>query len=81
MTIKYGGEGIDIPKYDVASVLSDVPPIQGFRWTLSSQIVLKDAPKKPFLSGKTLLVIALVVMVGALGYILSVTAKKVDTNI
>ena len=80
LRVSYGGEGFELPRYDVSSVLSETPPISGSRWDLSEQKYNEKAARnnKPFLSYKTILAAVLILMVGVLVYLLAFSVKKVE---
>lgn len=80
LNVGYGGEGFNVPKYDVAGVLSQMPAIGGERWILGKQVVNKVNPvkKRPSVSGQVLLKIALAVMIVVLVVLIVSTVKKIN---
>jgi len=80
LRVYYGGEDFKLPKYDVSSVLAEIPPVTGERWEIGPEKVNEAASvkKKPIISPKRLFIIALAVMVIVLVYLIAVSVKKVD---
>ncbi|MFH1062289.1 MAG: DUF3999 family protein [Candidatus Omnitrophota bacterium] len=76
----YGGPEAKAPHYDVSSVLSEIPLVNGERWKIGEEKVNANADikHKPIISPKKLLIFALVSMVIVLGYLIAISVKKVD---
>ncbi len=80
--LAFGGQGFDVPRYDVAAVLAPVPSGSADLWTLSDIGV--SAPEttrrwgRP--SSRTVLVAVLVVMATVLAVIVARLARHVDTQ-
>ncbi|MDI6734600.1 MAG: DUF3999 family protein [bacterium] len=82
LKVCYGGEGFEVPRYDVSSVLAESSPVGGNRWNIGKQQVnTKDTRgKKPILSSKAILSAVLTIMVGVLVYLIIYGVKKVENK-
>ncbi len=80
LKVCYGGENLQVPQYDVSSILAELPPVEGSRWNIDKQEDNKAVgmKKKQIVSPKTLLMGALTVMVVVLIYLVVFGVKKVD---
>ena len=81
--VYYCADAIDLPNYDIASLLSDAPPVNGQNWLLSPQSFTgikreADKSKNNIFIPKTILFVSLIVMVAILAAVLFVTTKKVE---
>ncbi|MBU1087938.1 MAG: DUF3999 family protein [Candidatus Omnitrophica bacterium] len=76
----YGGSEIKLPQYDVSFVLAEIPLKANERWQLSPERTNENAAakRKPIITQKQLLIIALTLMVIVLGALIVSSVKKVD---
>ncbi|MCU0607743.1 MAG: DUF3999 family protein [Candidatus Edwardsbacteria bacterium] len=81
LTVYYGGEDIDPPRYDVAALLADIPRVEGAQWRLGAQVPAggrSPGGRRRWINPKAVLIASLIVMVGVLAAVLFLTTKKVE---
>ncbi len=76
----FGGIGIPTPRYDIASVLAEIPAGAGTAWSLGASQLNPDFKKQTStpISGKALLTIALILMIGILIPIIIKLSRKIS---
>lgn len=80
-TLACGGQGFDLPQYDVSAVLAPVPSGAADLWTLEAGPAGAVAgPKPACCSSRTALTIALVVMATVLAVVVARLARHVDAG-
>ncbi len=75
----FGGETIPAPSYDVATVLAQIPTGSGAPWTMGAAQPNPSFQKQrtAWVSGKTLLTLALILMIGILVPVIIALARKI----
>ncbi|MEI8139179.1 MAG: DUF3999 family protein [bacterium] len=79
--VYFGGTEIPAPKYDVATVLAAIPAGSGAQWTVGAaqpNPTFKKQSKTGGVSGKTLLTVSLILMIGILMPIIIKLSRKIS---
>ncbi len=80
--IYYGGSGAPAPTYDIETVLNAIPPGTALAWSMGDETENPIYTPKPGarseFNSKSLLIAAIVLMVGLLGWAIFRITKKVD---
>jgi hypothetical protein len=76
----FGGGSIPAPSYDVATVLAQIPAGSGAPWTMGAAQPNPSFEKQhtAWVSGKTLLTVALILMIGILVPVIIKLARKIS---
>lgn len=82
VSLYYGGSFATVPQYDIGAVLAARPHLEPVLWSLGpptpNPAYREPAPSRPARSGKTIMIAAIVIMVGLLFLLIAKSARQVE---